>query len=938
MQLPGAEFGAFTWGYTVDPPLAGLSDRPLVTRDLLPLGSVAAMDLLYALDDRFQIGAAEPEAVAPIARLFGVDAIWLAGDAAFDRFRTPRPELTAQLFAAGTEGLGAPQPYGAAAVNVPRVPMVDEQSLSVAAVGAAVPPVEIVPVLDPVPVVRASDRVVVLAGSGDGIVDAAAAGLLDGDEAIFYSAALAEADLVAMLDDADALVVTDSNRRRAHHWRSSQDVTGYTEPGRGPATVWEDSGDARLEVFPDSAPGTQTIAVLDGPLAVSASSYGERFAYLPESRPARAVDGDPNTAWTVLDPAGQFLDVTTIEGIDHVTLLQAGGLADVRRLGSVELSVNGAEPVGVQLDERSLIAGQRIAVPATDGPTTVRIALGDVLPAGGFHRGHDHPDRTPVGIAEVDVGVGSSPEWIAVPSDLTAAMRGADIARPVTYVLTRERVRATNRQRSDPEWRIARLIDVPFDQPADVTATVRLDLRAPDAVLAALLGIDGPTATARLAGVPAAGGWAAADGDVDTAWMTPFDQVVGGALEAEVLDPAQPLSLQQRTGNYSLVTALRLTQGGSTFDALVPPPDGDGVSTVALPAGIAAGPLRIEISSVTERTTRDRRFGDTVVMPVAITEIGNIAGSSLPAGFDTGCRDDLVAIDAEPVALRVSGSLTAALAGEALETAPCSGPVTLAAGQREITGQQGRRSGLQVDRLVLAGSGETTAGAATGPLATVVDSARLGRTISVERCPEGCWLIVGEGYHPSWTAATAAGSLGPPQLVSGGFNGWRIPPREGATTVWVGWTAQRPLNVAIAVSIGAAAIAALLVVAERHRANPPPPPLAAARWASWRSDGVRRSLVAAGAWVVLAAVFVEPTWAWWGLLGGAALVIARRIRLAALVGAGILVYVAVDVAVTVHRDQPAPTPAFPLQFEDLHHLGLFAAVAVAVSAFARRRA
>ncbi|HZB41618.1 MAG TPA: alpha-(1-_3)-arabinofuranosyltransferase family protein, partial [Ilumatobacter sp.] len=49
LQLPGAEFGAFRWGYTVDQPLPGLTDKALITRDLLPLGSAGAMDLLYAL-------------------------------------------------------------------------------------------------------------------------------------------------------------------------------------------------------------------------------------------------------------------------------------------------------------------------------------------------------------------------------------------------------------------------------------------------------------------------------------------------------------------------------------------------------------------------------------------------------------------------------------------------------------------------------------------------------------------------------------------------------------------------------------------------------------------------------------------------------------------------------------------------------------------------
>ena len=112
LQLPGAEFGAFRWGYTVDAPLPGLTTRPLVTRDLLPLGSPQTMDLLYALDDRFQSGAIEPSTIAPVARLLGADTVWVTGDAAFDRFRTPRPELVHDLYGAEVEGLGEPLPYG----------------------------------------------------------------------------------------------------------------------------------------------------------------------------------------------------------------------------------------------------------------------------------------------------------------------------------------------------------------------------------------------------------------------------------------------------------------------------------------------------------------------------------------------------------------------------------------------------------------------------------------------------------------------------------------------------------------------------------------------------------------------------------------------------------------------------------------------------------
>jgi arabinofuranan 3-O-arabinosyltransferase len=936
MQLPGAEFGAFTWGYTVDPPLPGMSERPLVTRDLLPLGAPAAMDLLYALDDRFQVGAPELAAVAPIARLFGADTVWLPGDAAFDRFRTPRPELTDGLLA-GAAGLGATVDYGEPAVNSPIVPMVDEQSLSESSIGTPIAPVSLVPVDDAVPIVRATETVVVLSGSGDGIVDAAAAGLISGDEAIRYSASMSASELVDAVATADVVVVTDSNRRRAHHWRGSQDVTGYTEPASGGQTEWEDSGDARLELFPDAGVDASTVATGDGPVSVRASSYGERFSYLPEARPSMAVDGDPNTAWTVLDPSGQFLEITTSAGVDHVTVLQPSGLRDVRRLETVTITVDGGAAQEVVLDERSLITGQRIPLTATNGPTTIRLSLGRVVePAS--HRGHGHPDRTPVGFAEVDAGIGQSPESIVVPSDLTTAMREAGIERPVTFVLTRERVRATNRWRADPERRIIRQLDVPFDQAVDVTATVQLDRRASDAVLADLLGITGPTATARLTGVPAAGGWAAADGDIGTAWITPFNEVVGSALHADLLDPDEPLTLVQRPGNYSLVTSLRLTQGEQSVDVFVPTPDDDGTSAIDVPDGFTAAPLTIEIAAVTERTTRDRRFGDTVVMPAAIAEVGNIAASSIPGRFDTNCRDDLVTVDDVAVSVRVAGSVVDAFDGSALETTTCTGSVTLPAGMVNVAGQPSARSGLQVDRILL-GAGEVAPGVSPddGPTARVLSSDRLSRTIEVEGCPEGCWLIVGEGHHPSWEATTAVGSLGPSQLVAGGFNGWRIPPQEDPLTVWVGWTAQRPINAAIAVSLAAAFVAVVLAVNDRPRRRPVPTE-PSARWSSWQSDGLRRSVVAALTWVILAGLFVEPGWAWWGLAGGAAVVATRRIRLAGIVAVAAIGWIAVDVVTTVHRDSPPATPGFPLLFDDVHDLGLFAAVAVAVSALARRRA
>ena len=190
-SFPGSEFGAFRWGYTVDQPLPALTERALLTRDLLPLGSPAAMDLVFALDDRFQDGVVDIAAIAPIARLLGVDTIWVTDDVAFDRFRVARPEIVDDLLtgeAALDAGLLPAERFGEPTVMVPDVAMIDEQSLSDPRVGQPLATVSLVGVSDPVATVRVKDESVVVSGSADGLVDAAAAGVIDGSELVLYSA------------------------------------------------------------------------------------------------------------------------------------------------------------------------------------------------------------------------------------------------------------------------------------------------------------------------------------------------------------------------------------------------------------------------------------------------------------------------------------------------------------------------------------------------------------------------------------------------------------------------------------------------------------------------------------------------------------------------------------------------------------------------------
>ena len=150
------------------------------------------MDLVFALDDRFQDGVVDVAAIAPVARLLGVDTIWVADDVAFDRFRLARPEIVDDLLTgagAADAGLLPAERFGEPAPNIGADP--ESSTSSPSATHASVsrsPRCRSSVSTHPVATIRAKDDVVVLSGSGDGLVDAAAAGVIDGSELILYSA------------------------------------------------------------------------------------------------------------------------------------------------------------------------------------------------------------------------------------------------------------------------------------------------------------------------------------------------------------------------------------------------------------------------------------------------------------------------------------------------------------------------------------------------------------------------------------------------------------------------------------------------------------------------------------------------------------------------------------------------------------------------------
>jgi len=945
LQLPGSEFGSYQWGYTVDQPLPALTERPLLTRDLLPLGSPAAMDLIFALDDRFQDGVAHVAAIAPVARLLGADTVWIVNDISYDRFELPRPEIVDDLLTgegAVDAGLVAPERFGTPVPMGAVAERIDEQALGDARIGRSLSPVALVGIEDPVPTVRVKDTTIVLSGSGDGIVDAAAAGLIDGSELILYSASLDEAELIAALDDAAGLVVTDSNRDRAHHWRSSQDVTGFTETGGPDAGVLRfESGDQRLAVFDSTEQDTQTTALQVGPVVAVASSYGEPFAYLPEHRAVMAIDGDPSTSWLVADraqAAGESIQLDVAETVDHITLRQPDTAIGARSITGIRLDIDGRESLDVVLDARSLSGdGQRIDVDPTRGRSTITVTItstDDQRPPIGAAIGA-------VGFSTIDLGLAPTLEVVRPPSDATNALQ-PDSQVPISLAFTRLRTDPTDRWRSDPESVMTRGFELPGDRSFEPDITLRLDRRLDSQQLALLLG-EPVTDTGHLTGFPTARGAAALDGDPSTSWITPFGRAVESALTLQGSGTTTTIELTQPDGSFSPVTALRLIDPAGTIEVTVAP----GGATIDLPRPLDLSNVTVEIAATDERTTIDRRFGEPVGLPAAISELtfdGRSPGVRPRPMIEATCREDLIALDGVPVPVSYSVATDLALQGGAIEATPCQPQVDLDRGDHLLTTAAGTASGFDVDQVAFVESDVDDGFVAAGidPTTTIVSTAdRLRRTVEVPACPQGCWLVLGEGYNAAWSASSDRNDLGPPRLVDGNANGWWIEPSTTATTVEISWTAQRPLTLALGASLIAVLAMIGLIVADRRRADDEQPSAAPASFDPIGGAWPRRAAIATALTTIVAAGLLIG---WWWMLPAALAnivpVLLRRSRILGWIGVTIVLGVGAVVVVVVRNERPFPGAGWPIRFEWLHGwtlLGILLIAGATLLADGRRR-
>jgi arabinofuranan 3-O-arabinosyltransferase len=960
-ELPGIDFASYRWGMTVDPITPGLTDRPYVARELVPHGAPMGTDLLNALDLRIQENTVEPASIAPVARLMRAGVLAVRSDLEFERHNTARPRVVWEVLRLAP-GLGAPIAFGEPFPNEagPTLQHLDEQWLLYEGWLPDPPPVAILPVDSAVPIVsiKPAESPVLLAGDGAGIVDAAAIGLIDGTELIRYTGSLTAEEIQAELSNGATLIVTDTNRKRGERWGSLRHNRGHTERA-DEAALRVDPGDNRLPRFPDAPPTAQTVTVQRGGITADATAYGNPITYAGEERAARAVDGDPRTAWSVgvfSDARGERLRLRLDEPItlNWVQLQQMSPDDSNRMITRVRLTFDRGESFDVELDDTSREEpGQVFTFPER---TISQIEVTILADSAG-----DPPrfrEFGPLGIVELVLG-NESPvvdEIVHVPSHALEAAGSLLEESPLALVMTRIRQDPTDRTRDDEERSIRRLVELPVARGFTFDAVVRLSGRADDDVLDQLIGHVSPdftvSATDRMDGSRVERGAAALDGDPTTSWTTPWGQPVDHALRLEVAEPRtfDRLDLQLVTdGRHSVPTRLRIGVDGSEV-ATVDLPDLDDVdapgATTEVPVAFPATQgrvLEVEVVAAREVLSVDWTSGRPLAHPIGVAELG-VPGISLgpvPDRLDTGCRTDLLLVGDRSVGVRVSGSIDDAMAGRQLQFEVCdTDPVPLTAGSHEIATARGVDTGLDFDQLLL--WSEATTGPRSDPSFTGAVEVAVQRpdhlVVDLSELEPGrpVWFAFGQSHNEGWVARAGDSDLGPSQLVDGYANGWLLVPDSTELTIDLRFAPQQRVNVALVVSALAIAVCLALLVRFRHdRAGTEPASPLAVSSALVRYEGTTPSIAVTAtvgvATVGLVALFA-PLPAAVGL--GLAATVGARVRAArlaiALLPAALFGLAASYVVVWQARYSIQPGIEWVTELERAHPIALAAVLALPI--------
>jgi len=796
LVVPGLPFSDSTWGYTSEEPLEW-SNHSFATRSIVPLGSTGATKYLDAIEAAIERGG-DPGLPAFLAA-GGFSTVLARNDANWQKYGAPSPQtVNHALLASGLTPLNS---FG------PPIPLSGEAGVSQLPLG------QITTYSVPGAVLAQSypfaDAAVL---SGDPGTPMVLEQLGLGGRALTLASDLRPGQpLPPYWIDSDGnqrvAVQFGLNRDNSSYVLSANDASPNEQSVDQPVAEGLLAGPTRQDQvavvkltpatagYPGSKLSDQTVAVRQGILRVSASSSGSWLVDTPEISPAKALDGDPDTAWTA-GPAngsseGQWLQVELNQPVDvdhvDVRLLEDGPWRPAVHAMRV-ITANGTRITSVKPDQ-SL---QRLQV-APGRTRWIRVSFESVTDQERYSAG--------AGIRELHIPGVEVRQWLQLPSQLLHAFAGSS-ANPPAYVFQRSQANPHSLLRQDPETSMARLFTTPKAQAVAVNATASAE---PGPALLKLVD-DTPTfaisASSTLGDLPDFAPRNLVDSDAKSIWVagalvsTDADSVpstnsdLSVAPKAVDLHPTVTMSWKgerklteldvRPAAGYSTPTEVRIVAGGTTRTARV---GTDGV--VTFPA-ITTDHVVISFPRVAVRSATDP-LGNEVARPLALSALEFPLLLDLqPTALDphqplhVACSEGpILRVDGQIRHFSVSTTMGGLVSMQPVEATECgTGLIELPAGRNQLTTATGS-SPFNLAALALADPRMLDAKLATPRSVTVSHWASTRRTVQIGAGAQA-YLVVNENANKGWHA-----TLDGHELTAATIDGWRqgfiVPAGRGGT-------------------------------------------------------------------------------------------------------------------------------------------------------------
>jgi len=812
LVVPADSHGEYLWGDPIDDPLQALAASPWAERGLVPYGGPGSQALLAAAEDAVESGEQVPGLAGYLQRA-GIRYVVVRNDLDPRQVDyTPAVLVHQTLALSGYTRVAAfgppvaatsagPQPAPRQQAPPPSFPAVEVYAPAGAGPG---PP-------SPVTVLPASRTVLVDGGPGS-LLQLAGQGLLGPGQPAVIAGDRLPAGRPALQ------AVTDGQRRADTLFGLTSSGVSYTytaAEANPPDDQFGDAGGPPRQLLPVPAAGHQTVAVLSGAAAVTASSYGARLADTQQDDPAAAFDGDPATAWaegSPVTPAGQWIQITftrpvTLPAGIGIRLLDDSAHREIAAALRVTTAAGGAT---TRLAATGAVQRLRV-VPGRTGWLRVTITAARRV----------SPGAPGAGISDVLIP-GITVTRLLQPAEDPAGTRAAAVAFSFRQQVPSPFAVTDPFAPSDPAAvaPMARTFTLPRPLTLRVAATA--------------LALPGPGLDALLDAIPPPGkgllqvSVASTPGALPPGF--PASLVTGSGGRPWLADTASPvihlswrgkrriswLVVRPATSGASVPRTVRLTSPDGARQASIGP---GGLVTISPPLvtdRVDVSFPRVQQAGLVSVT------GQLTVLPVALWQLSVPALAGLrpvapgDAPFTLPCgRGPALTVDGRAYQTQVSGTVGELTRYLPLQVRLCSpgGRLALGAGRHTLTAAPGT---FAVTGLTLAGPG-----AGPGPAAPAAPAAAAGgaRAVTIggwrpdqRRLDVGpgpaAYLEVHQNYNPGWAATLDGRALAPVRL-DGWQQGFVVPAGPGGT---VTLTFRPAGTYHLALAVAAAAAAVLLAV------------------------------------------------------------------------------------------------------------------------------